>query len=964
MSFRTRPVFSDRQIIQPSDESITLSGSTNFVGTLKSKGVEIDATDTNAEVGYSLIYDENGRIVLKDNRSAGFVVEITFDELNILKNESKLEVGIWYKIIDFQTIHRITNTSEINIGPIEPLYIQAISEDQFSNKVYSDTFPNDIIEFDFTNQLCEDNTTPRKGVITFRKDIVNDTYTQYDWRHAKFRRWKITGKVTETVVKLTDTSFESNFVHFDIPDIGMAQGSERFFIKFESGITHNAGSINLTIKKSSPTISYTKPLLKWDGTSWNANELSGTEGIIVVCRLRNAFIYFNGRNYGNELIGTYASPYSFNFSLNPTIYYLVDSDDYVDYLTFNGQYKGVHFENSLQPEFGNVFYGNNTVFLSSVLYTTFVNRNDGNTFFEYTSDLTVAGNLTYCIFFKDIYNTVINDAQFSTFYTVLYILNVQNRIDASILYLHPFSSCELGEIEYSFIETFSSSNLGRSFVLNGKISFSFLSVGGISTVSNFPIIPNGTQTSSVNASKLTTFTFNGSARRSIIGWFNSEGITLSRVYNFESVWEVEKLQNVVDKLKIDNLVTPVGSVNLLGRDEKGNVVEGSSVIPVYSGAVTTILDDNLTANRAVVSDTNGKISISNTTSTEIGYLSGVTSSIQTQLNGKFNNPTGTTLQYIRGDGSLATFPSINDGQLTLSTSGIATGSQTFSANQSTNATFTVNVPGTNIAQGTRTSTTVPVTSSTGNDATLQAATTTLAGVMTAADKIKLDNLSGYDWRLSANAGTTITINNNDIVDFSSTSPITITRSTRTINITHANSGVAAGTYNNVTVNAQGHVTAGSNVSYLTAVNLGYTEATTQGTITNTGGSNAVIPAANTTRAGLITTDAQTIAGNKTVNGTVTATNFITTSDKRIKSEIEPIENALETISKFTSYEYFKNNQKEAGFIAQEIKEVLPYTVYENEDGYLTMSDRPILAYLHKAVLELKNEIDIIKNKLH
>ena len=47
---------------------------------------------------------------------------------------------------------------------------------------------------------------------------------------------------------------------------------------------------------------------------------------------------------------------------------------------------------------------------------------------------------------------------------------------------------------------------------------------------------------------------------------------------------------------------------------------------------------------------------------------------------------------------------------------------------------------TNIAQGTRTATTVPVTSSTGTDATLQAATTSLAGVMTSADKTKLDNI--------------------------------------------------------------------------------------------------------------------------------------------------------------------------------------------------------------------------------
>lgn len=46
---------------------------------------------------------------------------------------------------------------------------------------------------------------------------------------------------------------------------------------------------------------------------------------------------------------------------------------------------------------------------------------------------------------------------------------------------------------------------------------------------------------------------------------------------------------------------------------------------------------------------------------------------------------------------------------------------------------------TNIAQGTRTTTTVPITSSTGSDATLQAASPTLAGVMVAADKSKLDD---------------------------------------------------------------------------------------------------------------------------------------------------------------------------------------------------------------------------------
>ena len=105
-----------------------------------------------------------------------------------------------------------------------------------------------------------------------------------------------------------------------------------------------------------------------------------------------------------------------------------------------------------------------------------------------------------------------------------------------------------------------------------------------------------------------------------------------------------------------------------------------------------------------------------------------------------------------------------------------------------------------------------------------------------------------------------------------------------------------------------------------------------------------------------------VSGTGNFTNTVTAANFITTSDIKLKTDIKPIKNALNSLEKFLSYEYLKNGTKEAGFIAQEVREVIPYTVFEN-DGILTMSDRPILAYLHSAVLELKNEIDKIKDKL-
>lgn len=53
-----------------------------------------------------------------------------------------------------------------------------------------------------------------------------------------------------------------------------------------------------------------------------------------------------------------------------------------------------------------------------------------------------------------------------------------------------------------------------------------------------------------------------------------------------------------------------------------------------TGAATTITTSNLTAGRALASDGSGKVVVSTATSTELGYLSGVTGAIQTQLNGK------------------------------------------------------------------------------------------------------------------------------------------------------------------------------------------------------------------------------------------------------------------------------------------------------------------------------------------
>ena len=132
-----------------------------------------------------------------------------------------------------------------------------------------------------------------------------------------------------------------------------------------------------------------------------------------------------------------------------------------------------------------------------------------------------------------------------------------------------------------------------------------------------------------------------------------------------------------------------------------------------------------------------------------------------------------------------------------------------------------------------------------------------------------------------------------------------------------------------------------------------TAATTNG-VTATSHTHTITTTDDGTASTIVATDA---------DGEISAANFNTTSDKRLKSNIEPIKEGLEVIKKFVSYEYELNGKQDAGFIAQEVQEVLPYAVQEKSDGYLGMNNKPVLAHLHKAILELDQRLTDIENKI-
>ena len=81
---------------------------------------------------------------------------------------------------------------------------------------------------------------------------------------------------------------------------------------------------------------------------------------------------------------------------------------------------------------------------------------------------------------------------------------------------------------------------------------------------------------------------------------------------------------------VEMLNSEVGTLTTDVDTLKTNITSKQNTI---TGGASTITDNNLTANRALVSNSSGKVAVSDITATELGYLSGVTSNIQTQIDG-------------------------------------------------------------------------------------------------------------------------------------------------------------------------------------------------------------------------------------------------------------------------------------------------------------------------------------------
>ena len=115
--------------------------------------------------------------------------------------------------------------------------------------------------------------------------------------------------------------------------------------------------------------------------------------------------------------------------------------------------------------------------------------------------------------------------------------------------------------------------------------------------------------------------------------------------------------------------------------------------------------------------------------------------------------------------------------------------------------------------------------------------------------------------------------------------------------------------------------------------------------------------------GSLSSNGNSLAGNFSVKGAITATGNITAfSDERLKENVETIEGALDKVSQMRGVMYDKDGERGTGVIAQEMQQVMPEVVMDSGRGdYLSVAYGNIVGVLIESIKELKAEIEALKD---
>lgn len=92
-----------------------------------------------------------------------------------------------------------------------------------------------------------------------------------------------------------------------------------------------------------------------------------------------------------------------------------------------------------------------------------------------------------------------------------------------------------------------------------------------------------------------------------------------------------------------------------------------------------------------------------------------------------------------------------------------------------------------------------------------------------------------------------------------------------------------------------------------------------------------------------------------------------TSDKRLKKNVQPIQDALEIVSQLRGVTYYWKDDtpysRQVGVVAQEVQAVLPHQVHENKEGILGVAYEELVPLLTEALKERELKIQQLERRL-
>jgi trimeric autotransporter adhesin len=171
-------------------------------------------------------------------------------------------------------------------------------------------------------------------------------------------------------------------------------------------------------------------------------------------------------------------------------------------------------------------------------------------------------------------------------------------------------------------------------------------------------------------------------------------------------------------------------------------------------------------------------------------------------------------------------------------------------------------------------------------------------------------------------------------------------------------GVNSATRLGIGTNGQVLTSNGTTASWAAAAGATITGTTTSGTyyVVGTTSTSGSLTTASISNTNAVSYNAST--------GALTAVSHVSSSDERLKSNIQTLTNAVQTVENLRGVSYLRNDKPEIGVVAQEVEKILPMLVQEDPEGYKTVAYGNMVGLLIEAVKELSAEVKTLKAELN